>query len=51
MTWEDVIKDVSITTTRGKVKTDSKPIPEEDDEDCFKKFNKLDSGLKIMKVN
>lgn len=45
MTWEDVIKDVSITTTRGKVKTDSKPIPEED-EDCFKKIQQVRQWIK-----
>tara|TARA_R110002012_G_scaffold115540_3_gene262472 strand:+ start:5210 stop:5950 length:741 start_codon:yes stop_codon:yes gene_type:complete len=49
MTWEDVIKDVSITTTRGKVKTDSKPIPEEDDEDCFKKVQQFRQWIKNYK--
>jgi len=36
--WEDIIK-VQISQTRQKLRSDNNPLPDDDDEDCFQKFD------------
>ena len=36
--WEDIIK-VQISQARQKLRSDNNPLPDDDDEDCFQKFD------------
>jgi hypothetical protein len=38
--WEDIIK-VQISQARQKLRSDNNPLPDDDDEDCFQKFEYL----------